>query len=130
MTPPVDYHVMQHNILSMSLAQERKIMELPVMKAVYNKEGDVIGEEIDTKLLQVQQKISENTKNRLMGMPVARSMQLNKNINQNAPSLGVEPSDISPDMDEAELQAFIDANQEEQSGGSDVIETTARKNPE
>ncbi len=106
-TPPVDYQVQQHRILDISLEQEKKILSMPIMKKVYNKEGDIIGEEIDTKLLAVQQKISEAIKNRVMGMPVNRTMQVNQNINQNVSQSGPSTGMPSVEMNEDELKDFI-----------------------
>jgi len=108
MTPPVDYQVQQHRILNLAFAQEIAILKMPHLKPVYNKEGEMIGEEVDSKLLAVQQKISDSMRNRLMGMPVNRTMQVNQNINHNssdAPSFGGKPMEK---MDEAELQAMVD----------------------
>jgi hypothetical protein len=110
-TPPVDYNTQQHQILNLALEAEMKVLKLPIMKAVYNKEGAMIGEEVDSKLLAIQQKIAENVKNRIMGMPVNRTMQINQNFNTNtnAPSSpfgeGTKPIEH---MDETELQEYVD----------------------
>lgn len=115
-TPPVDYQVNQHRILEMAFAQEMKILSMPVMKMKYDKEGNPIGEEIDSKLLSVQQKIGESIRNRVLGMPVQRSMQYNQNHNFNmgAPSGGAT-ANIS-EMSQEELQEYVDRMTRERHG--------------
>lgn len=109
MTPPVDYQVKQHHILNLSFDQEIKILKMPFMKAVYNKDGDMVGEEVDTKLLAVQQKIAESMRNRIMGMPINRTMQVNQNFNGPIPGDGGVAAGVKPleQMDESELHDYI-----------------------
>lgn len=134
-TPPVDYQVHQHRILTMSFEQEQKILQMNVMKDVYNKDGDVIGEEIDTKLLSVQQKIAENIKNRIMGMPVNRSMQINQNFNSTGASYKSDVPEFNTDTDPDELQSIIDQLSGEKGMSPDnkeanVIDTTGLREQE
>lgn len=118
MTPPVDYQVQQHHILNIAFEQEMKILSLPALKTVYNKNGDPVGEEVDSKLLAIQQKIADSMRNRVMGMPINRSMQINQNFNNNVPSynsptLGDGGSKALEAMDETELQQYIESIKEE-----------------
>jgi hypothetical protein len=106
-TPPVDYQVHQHRILTLAHQQEIEILKMPHMKAVYSKDGEMIGEEIDTKLLAVKQKIGETMRNRLQGMPINRTMQVNQNFNGPIPDGvkgGARPLE---QMDESELRDYI-----------------------
>jgi hypothetical protein len=106
-TPPIDYQVQQHRIMNLSFEQEIRILQMPVMKPVYNRDGDMIGEEVDAKLLSVQQKIADSMRNRVMGMPINRTMQINQNFNgpmQSAPGVSGKPME---QMDEAELREYV-----------------------
>lgn len=132
-TPPVDYAVQQQNILNVALAEELRILKLDIEKDVFNKDGDVVGKEVDTKLLAVKQKIADSVKNRVMGMPVNRTMQINQNFNSNGPvnTNRNGAAKVFEQMDEAELQAFIDENSEKQKAVSrsedrDVIEVSKK----
>lgn len=105
-TPPKDYTMIQHIILQKAMDQELRILRMPTIKPIFNKEGEQVGEEVDSKLLQVQQKIAESMRNRLMGMPVVRSMQINQNFNHNqaADSAGPNLSELTQD----DLQKLVD----------------------
>jgi hypothetical protein len=114
MTPPADYMTQQHHILNIAFENERKILSMPFMKAVYGKDGEVLGEEVDTKLIAIQQKISEVMRNRVMGMPVNRTMQVNQNFNSNSSAVPGMGGKAFEQMDESELRHFIEASKSEQ----------------
>lgn len=81
MTPPMDYTVQQHRMLQIAQEKEMEILEMDHTMPKYNKDGEQVGEKIDVPLLNLKSKIAEALRNRIMGMPVARTMQINKNIN-------------------------------------------------
>jgi hypothetical protein len=105
--PPKDYTVIQHLVLQRSMEMELKILSMNVMKPVFDKGGVQVGEEIDPRILAVQQKIAESMRNRLMGMPVNRSMQINRNYNTG----GEMPNGTGPNLNEMstdELEGYVE----------------------
>lgn len=120
-TPPIDYQVQQHRIMNLSFEQEIRILQMPDMKPVYDKDGNMIGEEIDTKLQAVKQKVADSMRNRVMGMPINRTMQVNQNINGPLHGSGPQgPGKAMEAMDEDELRAYV-----EELKGEKGIEDTA-----
>lgn len=108
MTPPVDYQVHQHRIMEVGYKMELDILALPNTKPIFAK-GVQIGEEVDSKLLTVKQRIIDAMRNRVLGMPINRTMQVNQNFNSPMPGNNSQFGGLKPleQMDEGELREYI-----------------------
>jgi hypothetical protein len=114
MTPPEDYRVQMEEMLQLALEEERKILELPaVKKTTYvNKNGDpIVSEVVDTGVASIKHKIRESLQNRLHGMPVQRTHNVNKNVESKD---GGEKR--LEDMGEDELQKYVAELEKRKSG--------------
>lgn len=82
LTPPEDYRVVMEEMLMLAMEEERQILQTPIKqtRTITDKRGEQkTVEVIDSSLAMVKHKIRESLQNRLVGMPVHRSMQITEN---------------------------------------------------
>lgn len=106
LTPPEDYRVRLEEMLQLALEEERKILELPLTKKKISIDKDtgeaIVHETTDTSIASVKHKIRESLQNRIYGLPVARTHQVN--INKNYQGTDVKPPE---EMTDQELESLI-----------------------
>jgi hypothetical protein len=108
LTPPQDYRVQMEEMLELAIRAERTVLETPIkqVRIITNKNGEQKSVEVtDSALAMVHHKIRESIQNRLQGMPVHRSMQINENRNftSNAPTDG---GSLADGFDQAQLNGM------------------------
>lgn len=108
LTPPENYTVRLEEMLNLALEEERKILELPLIKKKITVKDDgteTVHESVDTSLAMVKHKIRESLQNRVHGSVAQRINQFNVNKNFNMDKKGDEVPLES--MDEKALEKYV-----------------------